>query len=121
MCDRDSDDLSGRAEAGDIDDLVVTRPAAHAARIGSRRTLDEHVESPTHKTLCALMSGPLDDLDEALHPRDLDLVGDLVRQRRGVGAAPRRVEESERPVVSDLLGDLEGLLEVVLGLAREAD
>ena len=41
--------------------------------------------------------------------------------RRRFGSLPRRVDERERAVVGDLLDDLERLLEVLLGLAREAD
>ena len=40
----------GRAEAGEVDDLVVARSAAHAAGIGAGRPLDEHVEgTPTKR------------------------------------------------------------------------
>jgi hypothetical protein len=65
---------------------------------------------------------PLDDLDEALHPLDGRVVRDQAVGERGrLGAATRAVDERERAVVADLLGDFEGLLEVGFGLAREAD
>ena len=55
-------------------------------------------------------------------PLDLDLVrDDAVGDLRGLGAAARREDERERAVVADLLDDLERLLEVLLGLAGEAD
>ena len=51
----------------------------------------------------------------------LTLLRHLVRHRGGLGALPRAVDEREGAVVADLLDDLERLLEVALGLAREAD
>jgi hypothetical protein len=48
-------------------------------------------------------------------------VWQLIGQIRGLGSAPGRIDERERAVVADRLGDLERLLEVRLGLAREAD
>jgi hypothetical protein len=64
---------------------------------------------------------PLHELDQAFDPLALDLFGHLVRHRGGLGAAPGRVDEGEGAVVADLLDDLHRLLEVALGLAREAD
>ena len=46
---------------------------------------------------------------------------ELVGELRRLGAAARRVDERERAVEADLLGDLERLREVRLGLPREAD
>ncbi len=91
-------------------------------RVGSAHPFDEHFHRATDEALRALMRTPLDDLDEALEALDLDLVrNEPLAQARGLRAAPRREDEGEGAVVADLLDDLEGLLEVVLALAREAD
>ena len=111
----------GRREPVEVDDLVVARAAAQAARVGPRRSLDEHLERAADEALGAFARAALDHLDEALEPLHLELVGQLVGHRRRLGLAPGRVDERERAVVADLLGDLERLLEVGLGLAREAD
>ena len=72
--------------------------------------LDEHVERAADEALRALAGAALDDLDEALHALDRDLVRhEVVGQLGRLGAAPRRVDERERAVVADLLGDLERL------------
>ena len=63
----------------------------------------------------------LDPLDEPLEPLVLDVLRHLALHATGMGAAARREDERERVVVSDLVDDLEGLAEVVLGLAGEAD
>ena len=67
--------------------------------------------------------GPaLDELDEALHARNLDRVRhETLRDGGRLGAAAGREEEREGPVVADCLDDLEGSLEVLLGLAGKAD
>ena len=51
----------------------------------------------------------------------LTAVRKLAVHRRGLGAAARREDEGEGAVVADLVDHLERLLEVGLGLAREAD
>jgi hypothetical protein len=51
----------------------------------------------------------------------VDLLGDLIRRRGGLGACRGRVHEGEGAFVTDLLDDFDRLLEVALGLAREAD
>ena len=61
------------------------------------------------------------ELDEPLHPLDLDLVRHLVGHCRRLGAGARRVDEGEGAVVADLLDHLERLAEVRLRLAGEAD
>ncbi len=93
------------------------------SRVGIRtgRSLDKHLERAPDEPLGALRRAPLDHLDQALQPLDLDLMRDLLVHLGGLGAAPRRVDERERAVVADLLGHLERLLEVLLGLPREAD
>src|SRR5438067_4423926 len=115
------DELARRAETVEVDHLVVARAAAKPRGVGTRRPFHEHLERSPDEPLGALAGAPLDHLDEPLHPLDLDLVRYLVRQRRRLGPAPRRVDERERAVVADLLGDLERKPEVLLGLPREAD
>ena len=84
--------------------------------------LDQHVERAADEALSALASAALDDLDQALHALDLDLVRDeAVGELRRLGVAPRRVDERERAVEPDLLDDLERLAELRLALPREAD
>ena len=64
----------------------------------------------------------LDGLDEPLHALYLDGVGhEALGDRGGLGAAAGREEEGEGAVVADLLDERERLLEVLLGLAGEAD
>ena len=63
----------------------------------------------------------LDRIDQALDPLALDLLRHLIGHRRGLGALPRRVDEREGTVVADLLDRRQRLLEVLLGLAGEAD
>ena len=83
----------GDGEAVEVDDLVVAGAAADAAGVGARRALDEHVERAADEPLRALARAALDDLDEALHPLDGDLVRDEVvgdrRPPRCRGAASR--------------------------------
>ena len=65
---------------------------------------------------------PLDDLDKPFHALDLHRVGHEPLGELGrLRAPPRREDEREGAVVADLLDDLQRLLEVGLGLTREAD
>src|SRR4051794_32455208 len=117
-----ADELPGRGRAGEVHGLVVARAAPQARGVGPRAALDEHLELAADEALRALVGAALDDLDEALHALDLDLVcDDSLAQRTGLGPAARREDERERAVVADLFADGEGLCEVLLGLAREAD
>ena len=52
--DLDRDDLAGRAEAVEVDDLVVAGAAAQARRVVARGALDEHVERAADEALGAL-------------------------------------------------------------------
>ena len=121
LADLDVDVLAGLREAGEVDDLVVARAAAQAARVGARRALDEHLQRAPDEPLRALAGAALDDLDQPLHALDLLLVRDGVLELGRLGAAARREDERERAVVADLLDDLERLAEVRLGLPGEAD
>src|ERR1051325_5180360 len=78
--DLDFDVLAWARQAAEVDHLVVARAAAQPARIGPRRPLDEDLERAADEALRALVSAALDDFHQALHPRHLDLVRDLVGQ-----------------------------------------
>src|SRR5947209_10930037 len=119
--DLDLDELAGRGETVEVDHLVVARAPPKPRGVGPRGPFHEHLERAPQESLGTLVGAPLDHLDEPLHPLDLDLMGHLVGQGRRLGAAPRGVDERERAVVADLVGDLERPHEVRLGLARKTD
>src|SRR4051812_16237874 len=103
-------------------------PAPHpsgpppAGGVGAGGPRAERVRRSGHEPRGALATRRLHHLDEPLHPLDRDLVLDeLACEVRGLGVAARRVVEREGAVEADLLGDLERLCEVRLGLPREAD
>ena len=68
--------------------------------------------------LCCHM---LDDVDQALDAIALDVLGNLIAHRGGLGAGARRVDEREGAVEADLLDGTHRLVEVLLRLAGEAD
>ena len=63
----------------------------------------------------------LHEVDEPLDALLFDVLRHLVGHGRRLSPASRREDERERAVVADFLDDLERLLEVPIGLAREAD
>ncbi len=95
--------------------------SAKAVGIGARRALDQDVDLPPDEALRALRGNALDGLDQSLHPLALHGMRKLVAELRRLGAAARREDERERGVVANLLDHVERLLEVLLGLAGEAD
>src|SRR3954471_14360424 len=102
--DLDGDDLARPREAGEVDRLVVPRAATDARGVRARGGLDEDVERAADEPLRSLVRAALHDLDEALHALDLDVVRyDAFAERRGLRAAPRRVDERERAVVAHVL------------------
>ena len=119
--DLDLDQLARRAEAGEVDDLVVARAARAAgsgrARAGPRRAPRACARRTAGRARGRGAGRPRPAAPSA---RPSTSCGDLVGQRRRLGPAARREDERERAVVADLLGDLERLLEVRLGLARES-
>ena len=85
--------------------------------VGPAGALDEDLHGSTDETLRALPGTALDQLDERLHPLAFGRVRDLVRQLCRFGAAAGREDEREGAVVTDLVDQIEGLGEVVVGLA----
>ena len=75
---------------------------------------------PTSASLRALRV-VLDALDQPLDALALDVFRHLVVHHGRLRAGPGRVDERERVVEADRVVDLDGLGEVGLGLAREAD
>ena len=102
---------------------IVFRRVRPRSSVESVREWPSTRTSSTRPTRASLRvaRGLLGQLDEALHALDLHLVRDLVGHRRRVGPRPRRIDEGERAVVSDLGNHLERGLEVLFGLAGEAD
>src|SRR5215207_3043395 len=115
------DQLAGRGGAVEVDGLVVTSAAAQTGGIGTARPLDQDLEGAAEEALGPLASAPLHELDQALHPVALDPVRYLALHLGRLRAAPRREDKGEGAVVADLVDKLEGLLEVLIGLAGEAD
>ena len=72
----------GSGVAGEVDRHVAARAAAQERRVGAAGALDEHLLDGADALGVPLGGDPLHDLDEALEPLVLDLVGDLVGQRR---------------------------------------
>src|ERR1019366_7495513 len=120
--DLDECELPRAGQTGEVDDLVVARATAQSIRVRAARTLDQHLDRASHEALRALARATLDQLDQALHARHLFGVrGEPPGQARRLGAATGREDEGEGSVVADLLDDRQRLLEVGLGLPREAD
>src|SRR5581483_543242 len=72
--DLDLNEVSGRGEAIEVDDLVVGCAAPQAARIRARGTFDQHLERASDEPLSALVRAALDHLDQPLEPLHLDLM-----------------------------------------------
>src|SRR5579883_781852 len=119
--DQHRDELARGGVAGEVHDRVPPRPPPEERLVGARPALDQDLLHPADARCVPLPRDPLRQLHEPLHPLDLRRVRDLVGHRRLLRPGPRRVDERERAVEPDLLDDLERLLEVGLGLAREAD
>ena len=101
--------------------LWRVRPRSRSGSV-RERPLHEDLERAPHEALGALARPALDHLDEALHARDLHVVGDqALADQRSLGAAPRREDERERTVVANLIDHLERLARSPLGLAGEPD
>ena len=117
---RTSTRLPGAPSPGEIDGRVAARAAAQHRGVRPARAFDEHLLDAPDSLAVPLVRDALDDVDEPLDALLLDISGTWAGQCR-FRPLPRRVDEREGAVVADLLDDLERLLEVALGLAREAD
>src|SRR5262245_18937133 len=107
--DLDCDQLAGRRIPTEVRGRVPSGPAAQERRIGTARAFDEHLLDPPDAFRVTVGGGSLRDLDQALDPLALDLLGHLVAQAGGLRAGTRREDEGERAVVADLLDRFEGL------------
>ncbi len=105
----------------EVDRLAVPGAPAQLRLVGPARPFDQHLEVAPDEPLRPLPGPPLHDLQEPLHPLRLDRMRHLPVHRRRLGFPTRREDEGEGAVVADLLGDFQGLGEVGLGLAGEAD
>src|SRR5512132_820498 len=121
VVDADIDEGSGLARPREVDGRVASRSTPQPRRVRATGPFDEHLLDPTDPSRVLLLRAALDNLDEPLDPHLFDMSRDLVRGHGRFGALPRRVDQRARAVEGDLLDDLEGLLEVALGLAGEAD
>ena len=119
--DLDLDQVARLRRALEVDRLVVAAASAQAGRVGAAGALDQDVERAAHEALRALLRARLHEIHEALHALLLHRMRNLTVHRRRLGAAARREHEGEGAVVGDLIDDLERPLEVLVGLAREAD
>src|SRR4051794_4773403 len=108
--DRDRHELPGLGGAAEVDGGVASRPPAQDRRVGAARALDQHFLDPPDTFAVARLCNALDDVDQALDPLALHVLGELSVHRRGLRALPRRVDEGERAFVADLLDRAHGLL-----------
>src|SRR4051794_10951304 len=121
VLDLDPSQLAGSRRAGEVHGRVAAGAASEERLVGAAPSLDERVLDPADALAVAVLRHPLNDVDQTLDAVALDLVRNLVGERGGLGAGPRRVDEGEGSVVADLLDRGEGLLELRLGLSGEAD
>src|SRR4051794_19048842 len=96
--DRDRHELPGLGRAAEVDGRVAPRAAPQHGRVRAARALDEHLLDPTDALAVARLGDSLDDLDQALDPLALHVLGELPVHRGGLGALPRRVDEGEGAV-----------------------
>ena len=110
---------SGRRE---VHQPVLAGPRRHDGGILPARALDEHLLDPADPGPVAGERAALDDDPEPLEPlTGHGGVDEPVGERRRLGARAGREDERVGVVEPGAGGDLEGLGEVPLGLAREAD
>ncbi len=95
--------------------------ALQHARVLLRVVADEDALSGTYHPSAVLEALLIDALLEDRQALLLHLVRGVVGQVRGRGAGARAVDEGVGKVEADVLNQLHGLLEVLVGLAGEAD
>jgi hypothetical protein len=105
----------------EVDHAVAFGAAHEFGRVLARGALDQDA---LHRALAAGADGAHVVVDgglQVLQARELDFVRRVVVQRRGRRAGARAEDEAEAGVVADLVDQLHHLVEVVFGLAGEAD
>jgi hypothetical protein len=66
----------GRADGGEMDELVLTGASAHDGRVALARTLDHDLFGPPHAGLVAEQGGTFHHHPQALEALGDDIVGD---------------------------------------------
>src|SRR4051812_36132477 len=84
--DRHRHELSRLGGAAEVDGRVASRAPAQDGSVGAARALDEHFLDPPDTLAVARLGGALDDLDLALDPLALHILGELSVHRGGLGA-----------------------------------
>ena len=119
-------DVAGTRDGAALGHIEVNEPAVFGATRESVVLLvattfaggDEHLDGAADERLVLLARDALLQFDEALEALLHDLLRHLIGQRRRRSAGTDRVLEGERRGESRLLDDAQGVLEVLLGLAR---
>ena len=109
-----------RALGREVHEPVVAGAAAQPSRIAPARALDHDLLDEPEAGLVAEARRALHHGAEATHALDGHLVRHGVGKVGGLGPGTGRVDEREGVVVAGLGGDLEGGVEVGVGLAGEA-
>src|SRR5690606_39192454 len=123
VVDLDLDELADQARivATEIDDAVVLGAALQHARIFLGIVRDENALGGAHHPSAVLEADLADAVLEDRQPLFLHFFRRLVDQLRGWRAGACAVDERIGKVEADVLYQLHGLLEVLVGLAGEAD
>ena len=104
-----------------MDELVLARAPGGDGLVALARSFDDDFLHAAHPLRVASEGGPLDHNSEASEPLRADVRGhEAIVHRRCLGAWPGREDEGVRAVVARFGDDLEGALEVGVGLAGEA-
>src|ERR1700710_477564 len=99
--DLDLDQLAGPGGALEVDRLVVPAAPAQACLVGAAGPFDHHLDLAPDESLGPLGRPALDQLDQPLHPLDLDRVRNLLTEPGRLGFAAWREDEGEGAVVAD--------------------
>ena len=106
---------------GEVHQLVLAGPAGEHVGVPLARPLDDHLLDPADPGLVPGQRGALHHHPEPLEALGHHVVGhERCRHRRRPGPRSGREDEGVGAVVLGLGRHLEGALEVVVGLAREA-
>ena len=113
----------GGREAGEVDDLVVARPAAELLGVGPRGPFHEHLERPPHEPLGTLACPASGRPRRSRSIRSTFTGWGTSPSVISAAAVPRRAENRNVKALSKptSLDHLEGLGEVLLGLPGKAD